>query len=535
MLTFVTLSSLMGPGLLCILGLFPGSIANRHVATLNKLAGATAIAVLASAASAAAAFLGLDSPLEQHIGGITVYLDALSISMLLLVAFIGAVVINYSRHYLDGEPQQGRFIKWLALTVGSVLLLVISGNLIQFTLCWMATSLCLHQLLLFYPDRPAARLAAHKKFVISRIGDICLIIAMFAIYQSFGSLSFGAIFENAHAQQLATLNGTAYSSGFMLHLAGFGLVLGAALKSAQFPFHSWLPEVMETPTPVSALMHAGIINAGGFLVIRMSHVLTLTPAALNVLAVIGSVTALFGSLVMLTQTSIKKSLAFSTVGQMGFMMLQCGLGAFSSALLHIVAHALYKAHAFLSSGSTVEIAKAAWQAPVRTERSANELGLAFALALLVTLATATLLGVSIGEEPGIVMMGAILQLALTYLLWNTLESRADAAQIVKALGLVIAVSMLYFALQTGFMQLFQDSLAVAPPLGGGFHVLLLITVLLGFTGVLLLQTQFPGTSANRIWQAAYVHFYNGFYISALANRLLKRYWPAPNYKHPNQP
>ena len=135
------------------------------------------------------------------------------------------------------------------------------------------------------------------------------------------------------------------------------LVCGAMLKSAQFPFHSWLPDTMETPTPVSALMHAGIINAGGFLIVRLSPLVTLSPLSLHILAVVGAFTAIFASLVMMTQASVKRMLAFSTIAQMGFMMLQCGVGAFSIAVLHIVAHSLYKAHAFLSSGSVVSISK----------------------------------------------------------------------------------------------------------------------------------------------------------------------------------
>ena len=139
-------------------------------------------------------------------------------------------------------------------------------------------------------------------------------------------------------------------------LIGILFVLGAMTKSAQFPFHSWLPDTMETPTPVSALMHAGVINAGGFLVIRLSPLVSLSPIALDLLALIGALTAMLGAVVMLTQTSIKRSLAYSTIAQMGFMMLQCGLGAFSAALLHIVAHSAYKAHAFLSSGSVLDSA-----------------------------------------------------------------------------------------------------------------------------------------------------------------------------------
>ncbi len=521
-----------GPLLLLSTGIMPDAWCDRRPATLRRLVTGAAHAALLSSIAAVAGFLIL-GPVDRSLGGIEIYLDALSAIMLLLVAGIGTVVIRYSRRYLDGDPGQGRFFRWLALTIGSVLVLVISGNLIQFTLAWMATSLSLHRLLLFYPERAGARQAAHKKFVISRLGDLCLAGAMLLIYGTFGSLHFGEIFADAELHARHVAEGLSPWSGGGLFWAALLLVFGAALKSAQFPFHSWLPEVMETPTPVSALMHAGIINAGGFLIVRMSPVMVLSPTALNLLATIGAATALFGALAMLTQTSIKKSLAFSTVGQMGFMMLQCGLGAFSSAILHIVAHGLYKAHAFLSSGSIIDIAKASWVPTPRASRHPGELPLAFAAALAITWFTATLLDVTLAEEPGIVLLGAILQIALTYLLWNSLAGQIGLAQILRGLSLAILVGASYFSLQVAFAHLLQGTVTSIVPARGLFDWLLPVAVLVAFMGVLLMQVRFPGDAAGRLWQAAYVHVHNGFYVSTLANRLLQRFWPAP--RHPQSP
>ena len=176
----------------------------------------------------------------------------------------------------------------------------------------------------------------------SRLGDLCLIVAGVLIYRTFGSLDYAAVFSGAAA--LRSLHDTPSA----VHAASILFVGAALLKSAQFPLHGWLIEVMETPTPVSALLHAGIINAGGFLVLRFSEVISLSFPSLEVLAIVGGFTAIFGSVVMLTQTSIKVTLAYSTIAQMGFMMLECGLAAFPAAMLHIIAHSLYKAHAFLS-------------------------------------------------------------------------------------------------------------------------------------------------------------------------------------------
>ena len=520
--------ALSGPFLLLISGVMPNAWCDRHHALMVRLITAAAHMALLTSLLSVAGFLSLGQ-VDESLMGLEIYLDALSAMMLLLVAGIGTVVIRYSRRYLDGDPAQGHFFKWLALTIGSVLVLVISGNLIQFTLAWMATSLSLHRLLLFYPERAGARLAAHKKFVISRLGDLCLIGAMLLIYRNFGSLHFGEIFTNALLHARPESQGLSPLSGPGLFWIGLLLVFGAALKSAQFPFHSWLPEVLETPTPVSALMHAGIINAGGFLIVRMSPVMVLSPTAMNLLAVIGATTALFGALAMLTQTSIKKSLAFSTVGQMGFMMLQCGLGAFSSAILHIVAHGLYKAHAFLSSGSIIDIAKASWTPTPRASRHPVELPLAFAAALAITWFTASLLNVTLAEEPGIVLLGAILQIALTYLLWNSLAGHLGLAQILRGLSLAILVGITYFSLQILFNHLLHGSVANITPDRGLFSGVLLVVVLGAFMGVLLMQVRFPGATANRLWQAAYVHLLNGFYVSALANRLLQRHWPAPRH------
>ena len=191
--------------------------------------------------------------------GIGLYFDSLSAIMLLLVSFLGSVVIRFSVNYLAGDPAQGRFIRWLCLTIGSVLVLCISGNLLMFTLAWVATSLSLHKLLTFYPERPAAMLAAKKKFLISRLGDACLIGALVATWNCFGTWQFSEMFAAADAERAAGNGSVCLSVSALL------LVIGALLKSAQFPFHSWLPDTMEAPiaTPwagVFATHTGGIVS-----------------------------------------------------------------------------------------------------------------------------------------------------------------------------------------------------------------------------------------------------------------------------------
>lgn len=511
---------------LIAMGLVPSALGNRHPTAM--LRGGEIAAVLAFGAmfvGAAAYFAGFASGGAPSAltawawPGLSLYVDALSAVIGLLVSFVGAVVIRYSRNYLDGDPNQGRFVKWLCLTLAAVLTLTISGNLLQFTLAWMASSLCLHQLLVFYADRRAARLAARKKFVASRMGDVALIATMVLTYRVFGSLDFTTVFRGANAMRdLGTLPPE-------VHAISMLLVVGAMLKSAQFPFHGWLTEVMETPTPVSALLHAGIINAGGFLILRLSDIVSLSVPALEMLAVVGGFTALFGSVVMLTQTSIKVSLAWSTIAQMGFMMLQCGLGAFSAAALHIVAHSLYKAHAFLSAGSIIDISRASWVAQPHGKPHPARLGLALVGAVGLTWAISLAFGATLTHAPGVFALGAILVMGVTHLVANAIDERPSPFVILRGIGLAAAVAVAYFALQLGAEHLMVGSLPEKQALRGPLALSIVGVVIVLFGAVTVLQNTMPYRMSEPRWRALYVHLFNGLYVNALTNRLVQRWWP----------
>ena len=278
-------------------------------------------------------------------------IDTLSTIMLAMVTLLGTFIGHYSVRYLAEEERQPYFFRYLFLTLFSTSLLVTSSNLILFFLAWLGTSLSLHKLLIYYENRPQAVGAARKKFIISRIGDLSLLLAIFLTYTTFNTLDFHELFEKAK------LLSDGSEQSLHINLIGFLFALGAMSKSAQFPFHFWLPETMEAPTPVSALMHAGVINAGGFLIIRLSPILEHATAAHILLATIGATTAVFAALVMITQNHLKSKLAYSTISQMGMMLFACGLGAYSLALFHIIAHSFYKAYAFLSTGMQVEESK----------------------------------------------------------------------------------------------------------------------------------------------------------------------------------
>jgi NAD(P)H-quinone oxidoreductase subunit 5 len=435
-------------------------------------------------------------------------IDVVSVAMLLLVSFIGWVVVRYTVTYLDGDPRQGVFMGWLSATLASVLLLVQAGSLAQFVVAWIATSLCLHQLLLFYPDRIAAQRAARKKFITARLADCTLIGATILLVITYGT---GDIAQILHAAR------TGHSSALLPVAAGL-LAFTALLKSAQFPTHGWLTEVMEAPTPVSALLHAGVINAGGFLLIRFADVMLLAPGMLAVVAMVGGFTAIFGALVMLTQPAVKTSLAWSTVAQMGFMILQCGLALFPLALLHIVAHSLYKAHSFLASGGAVELIASIRRPGPTAIPGRAAVGRAFALALAIYAVIGFLFGID-GKSPQGIALGAILIFGVAYLLAQGLADAAPRVLTQRTALYSVAAAIGYFALQAGAERLAAGTLP-AVPAPGPLEWALIILVVPTFGLVALAQAMFPLWAFHPAAAGLRVHLSNGLYANAVLDRLL---------------
>jgi NAD(P)H-quinone oxidoreductase subunit 5 len=513
-----------GPLALVLIALLPGTRSRRAIRlriAFAKLAALLAASLALVTAYAVIAHGTLRTGTAGWAGlGCGLYVDALSAMMFCLVSLIGLVVINYSDNYLDGDPGHSRFIRWLCLTLAAVLVVIVSGNMVQFALAWIATSLGLQRLLLFYPDRPAAILAARKKFLASRIGEVSLIGAMALLYREFGSLDYATLFSSA-----AALPGTA--APLALHAAAALLGLAAILKSAQFPLHGWLIEVMETPTPVSALLHAGIINAGGFLVLRFAPLIAHSTPTLDGLALVGGLTALFGSVVMLTQTSVKVSLAYSTIAQMGFMMLECGLGAFPAALLHILAHSFYKAHAFLSSGSVIDIARASWTPSPGGRPHPLRLVISIVAVMAVTVVVSSLFGATITAQPGVFALGSVLVLALILLLANGIDERPNGYVVVRTIVMAAVVSVTYFGLQRLMELLVAGSLPRTEALHGPLELAIVIAIIVSFTTITVFQGLLPGQGAAPRWAALYAHVANGFYVNTLANRWVLRFWPNP--------
>ncbi len=434
--------------------------------------------------------------------------DAVSVPMLLLVSFIGWVVVRYASNYLDGEPRQSTFTAWLCLTLAAVLTLVTAGNLMELVASWVATSVFLHRLLLFYPERVAAQRAARKKFVTARVGDAALIGAAVLLLVNYGTTDLAQILSAAR-----TGAGNAYTLG-----ADGLLAVAALLRSAQFPTHGWLTEVMETPTPVSALLHAGVVNAGGFLLIRFADVVVLSHSVLAVLVMIGGFTALFGGLVMLTQPTVKTSLAWSTVAQMGFMVLECGLGLFPLALLHIIAHSLYKAHSFLVSGAAVDTIAANRRPGLVAIPDASAVARAFLLALTIYVA----IGFAFGFEhksPQAIALGAILIFGVAYLIAQGLADSAPRALTRRTTWYSIATSISYFALQSGASYATRAALPPVPE-AGPLEWALIILAVSSFAVVAVVQAMFPLWANHPAAAGLRVHLSNGLYANAIFDRLL---------------
>ncbi len=445
--------------------------------------------------------------------GLSLRLDALSVMMSWLVTLLGALLIQFSRNYLDGDPRQKVFFIRLYLTVSAVLLMVLAGNLWQLAAAWIAMSLALHELLVFYPDRPRAIRAAGKKFIVARVGDVALIGAAVLMAQAFGTTDLG---------QLRDATSAALASGAIpagTAIAAILIVIAAALKSAMFPFHGWLLEVMETPTPVSALLHAGLLNAGIFLVVRFGELVFLSTPAVMLLIVLGGFTAIFASSAMITQSSVKVSLAYSSAAHMGFMLMLCGFGAHTVAIMHLIAHSCYKAHAFLSSGSIIEYVRN--NGAPKLDKAPSPLALLanMVVAVVMFVAVATAIGIDIAKRPGETAMITIFMAAVAYLLVKGSTGKAPFSVIARTMGMAALVTVAFFSLEVIAEVLLDGTVAVYPALSMPALITMIGAVIV-FLAVMVFSAFLPALVQRPAWRTLYVHLKHGFYANALFDRVL---------------
>lgn len=276
-------------------------------------------------------------------------IDHLTALMLVIVTTVAFLVMIYTDGYMAHDPGYVRFYAYLSLFSSSMLGLVISPNLVQIYIFWELVGMCSYLLVGFWYDRKAAADACQKAFVVNRVGDFGLLLGILGLYWSTGSFEFDVIGAHLHA----FVESGALSAGLAALFAVL-VFLGPVAKSAQFPLHVWLPDAMEGPTPISALIHAAtMVAAGVFLIARMYPVFDGIPSVMTVIAWTGAFTALLGASIAITQNDIKKGLAYSTISQLGYMVMAMGIGAYSAGLFHLMTHAYFKAMLFLGSGSVI--------------------------------------------------------------------------------------------------------------------------------------------------------------------------------------
>ena len=429
-----------------------------------------------------------------------------------LVTVVGAVVVQYTRRYLDGDPNLASFTWFLGLSISSALCMMMADNLLLLVVGWGITSIGLHFLLTHNKNDEDAAAVARKKFMISRLGDIALLLALASIYQTWGTLSLTHLFEQMRISHQTPV------------AAVWWICIAAISKSAQFPFHTWLPDTLASPTPVSALMHAGIINGGGTLLLKFAPALIEVPSAGLFLAIVGSVTMVVGMVSMWGQSSIKRKLAWSTVSQMGFMTAECGISAFVAALIHIFGHGLYKATAFLDSG-TVEPA------------SPRPAGLTGAPSLaLITAGLLLSLPLQIGFHAGRIApaqyavmamtglaVGHVLVALYTYLSINTSPIRLWMT-ITACSQLIAFISALTFRVATQTLQL---------PLANPSQLTTItcaipVATMIGLTLYRAFEADFR---ASKIGRSIYIHSQSGFYVGLLADKLVSKIWNPSHTKN----
>ena len=479
---------------------------------------ASSAALALSAVSFAAVLLGLRGI------GFGLRADVVGALMLLLVAFVGWVIVRYSQPYLSGEHDERHYVRWLMATLAAVGVVVTTNHMLVLVLAWMATSMALHRLLTFFSERPAAVVAAHKKFIVGRAADLCMLGAAGLFAVAFQTLNIDQIRAHGVTSGMGAPLSQSAQAGVLL------VVMAALLKCAQLPFHGWLIQVMEAPTPVSALLHAGIVNLGGFVLIRFAPLVSEVPAAQALLVAAGTATALLGALVMTTRISVKVMLAWSTCAQMGFMLMQCGLGAWDMALLHLLAHSLYKAHAFLSAGGAVRRATLAQMTPRTPAPAAWSLALGAMAglgALLAAVAAWRVLVPSLTMSPALWVLTGIVALA-TVPLVHAQSMRLGGgwlATLAVRGGAAFGVGFSYIGLHLLFSTWVMPS--TSQPSTSPHYPALWIGVALAFALLFVVQSLISLAPRGVVARRLYPWFYGGLFLDEKFNKVAFSVWPPP--------
>ena len=385
--------------------------------------------------------VGLLTPVSARLDTMMVTLSPMKSAVILTVVTIGVILMRFSRNYFVGEACYPHFLKWMQLTLASVVVTILANHFVVFWLGWLSVSLSLHKLLLLYPNRPRAVVAAHKKFILARVSELLMAGAFILLYSAFDTLYINDVFtmlssaaaDNTSRSVAESLS--AQQTSYSLFAACL-IALAALIKCAQLPAHGWLINIVEAPTPVSALLHAGVINLGGYLLLAFAPLISLYSEAQWILGVAAGLSVFFSALAMTTRVTVKVRLAWSTSSQMGLMLIECALGLYALALIHLVAHSFYKAYAFLNSGSAVYEALEHDISAHRTPTFADWLNALFITPLIV------LASFSLSEYQGPASPWVLITLAFTaYIAMRTATS--DQTQLYILVGISIALVTLY--------------------------------------------------------------------------------------------
>ena len=499
-----------GPAALMLLALLLSRLPDRLLATTRLWTGFNTLSFGALACAVLAPLLTATLP-DGRPWFITTPLGA---GLAVLVQFLGSVTGMFSARYLQGEADQRRYVTALAGVLAAVQLLLMADHWLVLIASWALVGIALQPLLCFYPDRPFALLAAHKKRLADRLADVLLVAAAILAWWNVGSGSLTDLTTHMEREGVSPA----------LHASAVLLVLAVVLRMALLPVHGWLIQVMEAPTPVSALLHAGVVNLGGYVLIRFAPLLEQATVARWLLVAFGLGTAVLAGLVMLTRISIKVRLAWSTVAQMGFMVLECGLGLYTLAALHLVGHSLYKAQAFLSASTVVR------QTRLQTMRGVHK-PVSISLWLAPVLAVAAVLLMQRGISPGAWpwWWSLVLGLAWAPLLWLSAPPTRPVRVMVRSAlsGLLMVVGLTGAALLAHTVPL---GLRDAPQHMPGVVALAGMGAL--YLCLVLLQTRPYALEAWRRWS------YAGFYVDEYYTRLALWLWPTrwmPDASNPRHP
>ena len=465
-------------------------------------------------------------------------IDRLAAIMMVVISTIGTLLFRYSNRYLQGDPQKPLYIVLLTLAISSLLFMVSSGDLVTLFIMWQLLSWVLSLLSHNYSHVPTAQ-ASFRTFIMLRFGDIAFLSGIVLAYHLYGTVQFAPLFERAMADpmQLTLFGGLKMSGATAVAMLIF---IGGMSKSAQFPLHMWLPDSLYAPTPIHALLHAGIINAGGFLLNRLAPLYALSTPTMHVVFFIGLITAIIGTSMMLLQNDIKKNLGYSTIGQMGYMIMECGLGAFSLAVFHLIAHGLFKGSIFLNCGDIIHQARLDPQRPPHAEQKKkgkepagwmSALSVSLILPLVLVTAAHYYLDIAILDSHGLLIFllfswVTASHATLTIFHTNIEHSASLHGYVLVVVGLISAAYL--FAAESFTHYLYPDPAVVKAYFQAGLlpqGVFILVTAMFLFSiigGWWFVYTQRTGEDhlqSERLLTPLYLFFANRLYLDGIALRI----------------